>query len=164
MIYRVPCEQALELLDKWLNWARRSRLTPFVKLAKTITNQRRGIEAALRHGLSNARTEQVNQHPDPTDHPPRVRLPLTLGRHRTRNALTRRPLPTPPRPGDTTHGSCRRSLFFRCPLWTDSLSRSGGAPRTAVPSAQEDLRWAPRTPLRNENFFTLFSKGGSNVL
>ena len=35
-------------------------LPPFVKLAKTITNQRAGIEAALGDGLSNARTEQVN--------------------------------------------------------------------------------------------------------
>lgn len=60
MIYRVPAEQARALLDKWLKWARRCRLTPFLKLATTITNQRPGIEAALRHGLSNARTEQVN--------------------------------------------------------------------------------------------------------
>jgi len=60
MIYRVPFEQALELLDAWLKWARRCQLAPFVKLAKTITKQRPGIEAALRHGLSNARTEQVN--------------------------------------------------------------------------------------------------------
>ncbi len=58
---RVPVEQALELLDAWLKWARRCRLQPFVKLAKTITKQRPGIEAAaLRNGLSNARTEQVN--------------------------------------------------------------------------------------------------------
>ena len=60
MIYRVPFEQALELLDAWLKWTRRCRLAPFVKLAKTITKQRPGIEAALRHRLSNARTEQVN--------------------------------------------------------------------------------------------------------
>ena len=33
---------------------------PFVKLAKTITNHRAEIEATLRHGLSNARTKQVN--------------------------------------------------------------------------------------------------------
>ncbi len=48
------------LLDAWLAWARRCRLAPFVKLAKTITQQRPGIEAAIRHGLSNARIEQVN--------------------------------------------------------------------------------------------------------
>ena len=59
-IYRVPFEQAVELLDAWLAWARRCRLPPFVKLANTITEQRPGIEAAIRHGLSNARTEQVN--------------------------------------------------------------------------------------------------------
>ena len=59
-IYRVPFEVAVTLLDAWLAWARRCRLAPFVKLAKTITNQRPGIEAAIQHGLSNARTEQVN--------------------------------------------------------------------------------------------------------
>lgn len=59
-IYRVSFEEAVELLDAWLAWARRCRLAPFVKLAKTITKQRPGIEAAIRHGLSNARIEQVN--------------------------------------------------------------------------------------------------------
>jgi len=59
MIYRVGCEHALTLLDAWLAWARRCRLHPFVKLAKTITKQRAGIEAALHHGLSNAPVEQV---------------------------------------------------------------------------------------------------------
>jgi transposase len=59
-IYRVPFDQAITLLDAWIAWARRSRLAPFVKLAKTITEQRAGIESALRHRLSNARVEQVN--------------------------------------------------------------------------------------------------------
>ena len=59
-IYRVPLEHAIVLLDAWLRWARRSRLEPFVKLARTITEQRPGIEAAIRHGLSNARIEQAN--------------------------------------------------------------------------------------------------------
>jgi transposase len=59
-IYRVPYQEAVELLDAWLAWARRCRLQPFVKLAKTITKQREGIEAAIQHGLSNARVEQVN--------------------------------------------------------------------------------------------------------
>ncbi len=59
-IYRVPFDEAIKLLDAWLAWARRCRLPPFVKLARTITDQRPGIEAAIQHGLSNARTEQVN--------------------------------------------------------------------------------------------------------
>jgi transposase len=59
-IDRVRFDHAVALLDAWLKWAQRSRLTPFVKLARTITDQRPGIEAAIRNGLSNARVEQVN--------------------------------------------------------------------------------------------------------
>jgi len=59
-IYRVPYEHATALLDGWLKWAWRSRLEPFRRLAKTITQQREGIEAAIEHGLSNARVEQIN--------------------------------------------------------------------------------------------------------
>jgi transposase len=59
-IYRLPAEQAIELLDRWIEWARRCRLKPFVKLARTLTNQHAGITAAIRHGLSNARVEAIN--------------------------------------------------------------------------------------------------------
>jgi transposase len=59
-IYRVAPEHAQALLDGWLKWARRCRLSPFVKLARTITDQRAGILAAIEHGLSNARVEAIN--------------------------------------------------------------------------------------------------------
>jgi transposase len=59
-IYRLPAAAASRLLDGWLKWARRSKLTSFVKLARTITDQREGILAAIQHGLSNARIEQIN--------------------------------------------------------------------------------------------------------
>lgn len=59
-IYRLPAKQAAKLLDGWLAWARRCRLPSFVKLARTILAQRDGILAAIRHGLSNARIEQLN--------------------------------------------------------------------------------------------------------
>jgi transposase len=59
-IYRVPLEHALNLLSAWIEWARDSQLEPFQRLADTITEQRAGIEAALRHGLSNARVEAIN--------------------------------------------------------------------------------------------------------
>jgi transposase len=59
-IYRLPAAAAVELLDEWIAWARRCRLASFVKLAKTVTAQRAGIVAAIEHGLSNARVEQVN--------------------------------------------------------------------------------------------------------
>ena len=53
-------QDALKLLASWLNWARRCRLEPFVKLARRITEQRPRVEAALTNNLSNARVEQVN--------------------------------------------------------------------------------------------------------
>ncbi len=59
-IYRLGPKAAVRLLDEWLAWARRCRLRPFVKLARTITQQREGIVAAIRHGLSNARVEAIN--------------------------------------------------------------------------------------------------------
>jgi len=59
-IYRLEPGAAITLLERWLAWARRCRLPSFVKLAKTITEQRPGILAAIEHGLSNARIEQAN--------------------------------------------------------------------------------------------------------
>ena len=59
-IYQVPPQTAERLLDSWLNWARRSRLKAFITLAKTIAKQKPGILAAITHGLSNARVEQIN--------------------------------------------------------------------------------------------------------
>ena len=51
---------APEHLDAWLAWASRSKLKPFVKLARTIRRYRDGILAAIRLGLSNARLEGLN--------------------------------------------------------------------------------------------------------
>jgi transposase len=59
-IYRVSPRKAEKLLDGWLDWARRSRLPSFAKLARTITEHRAGIMAAVKNGLSNARVEQLN--------------------------------------------------------------------------------------------------------
>ena len=57
---KLPAAEALALLEQWLAWARRSRLPAFVKLAQQIAAHLGGIAAALRFGLSNARTESVN--------------------------------------------------------------------------------------------------------
>jgi len=91
-IYRLPAEAATALLERWLKWARRCRLKPFVKLARTITDQRAGIVAAIEHGLSNA-PGGSDQHPDPPDHPPRLRLSLRRRPDRPSDAHPRRPLP-----------------------------------------------------------------------
>ena len=47
-------------LDAWLAWASRSRLKPFVRLARTLREHRDGILAAIRLGLSNGRLEGLN--------------------------------------------------------------------------------------------------------
>jgi transposase len=47
-------------LDAWLSWASRSRLKPFVRLARTLRAHRDGILAAIRLGLSNGRLEGLN--------------------------------------------------------------------------------------------------------
>jgi transposase len=47
-------------LDAWLAWAQRSKLKPFVKLARTIRAHREGVLDAVRVGLSNGRLEGLN--------------------------------------------------------------------------------------------------------
>jgi transposase len=51
---------AEEHLEGWLAWAQRSRLRPFVRLARTIREHRDGVLAAIRLGLSNAMLEGLN--------------------------------------------------------------------------------------------------------
>lgn len=51
---------APEHLDAWLAWASRSKLDPFVKLARTIRLHRDGILAAIRLKLTNGRLEGLN--------------------------------------------------------------------------------------------------------
>ncbi len=51
---------APEHLAAWLAWASRSKLKPFVKLARTIRRHREGILSAIRLGLSNGRLEGLN--------------------------------------------------------------------------------------------------------
>jgi transposase len=59
-IYRLPKHEAVERLDAWLAWASRSRLKPFVKLARTIRKHKPGVLAAIKIGISNGRLEALN--------------------------------------------------------------------------------------------------------
>jgi transposase len=59
-LYKVPKEQAPERLEAWLAWASRSRLKPFVKLARTIRKHKAGVLAAIELNLSNGRLEALN--------------------------------------------------------------------------------------------------------
>jgi transposase len=51
---------ALVMLEDWLAWAARSRISAFVELGQKIRRHQRGIEAALLHGISNALVESTN--------------------------------------------------------------------------------------------------------
>ena len=60
LVFHSTPDEAIELLEAWLAWARRCRIGSFVKLAKTITLNKAGIVATLTHRLSNARIEAIN--------------------------------------------------------------------------------------------------------
>ena len=53
-------DDAGELLDQWLDWASRSRLAPFVKLARTIRKHAVGILAYLDTKMTNGLVEGIN--------------------------------------------------------------------------------------------------------
>ena len=59
-LYKIPKQQAPERLEAWLAWASRSRLKPFVKLARTIRKHKAGVLAAIELDLSNGRLEALN--------------------------------------------------------------------------------------------------------
>ncbi len=53
-------DEARGHLNAWLAWACRSRLPPFVRLARTLRGYRDGVLAAIRLGVSNGRLEGIN--------------------------------------------------------------------------------------------------------
>src|ERR1039458_6851962 len=90
------------------------------------------------HQWTLKRPRRADQHPDPADHPTRLRLPLTRRRHRPRDALPRRPLPTPTRtvtqPTDASVGSEIRPSRH---IW-DSSSFGGESERSREPDVLLD--------------------------
>ncbi len=60
LVFKLRGEAGIALLKSWLAWAWRCQIPAFVELAKSIRNYRTAIEAALTHGLTNARVESVN--------------------------------------------------------------------------------------------------------
>ena len=59
-LLRLPLIQARAALDEWLAWASRSKLAPFVKLARTIRRYRASIEATIEWKLTNGIAESNN--------------------------------------------------------------------------------------------------------
>jgi transposase len=59
-IFKLPLPAAQRALDDWLSYASRSKLAPFVKLARTIRNYRASIEATIEWKLTNGISESNN--------------------------------------------------------------------------------------------------------
>ena len=59
-IFTMPIIAARRAIDDWLHYASRSRLEPFVKLARTIRRYRDSIEATIEWGFTNGIAEANN--------------------------------------------------------------------------------------------------------
>ncbi len=57
---RLKGRRAIAMIHRWLAWAARSRIDAFVSLGRRIRKNLPGIEAAMRHNLSNALIESTN--------------------------------------------------------------------------------------------------------
>lgn len=51
---------AVVALDRWISWARRCRIAPFVELQRRVIRHRDAIVNTIHHGLSNGLIESVN--------------------------------------------------------------------------------------------------------
>jgi len=125
LVFKLKGARAVALLDAWLVWARRCRIPAFVKLARSITDHRAGIQATLLHGLSNGLVESVNT---------KLRLLTRIAfgfRSQTRSSGS----PCWP------SAACAR----RCP---DELERTHGYSRRAQIHPRRSGRRQPRPPDR----------------
>src|SRR6185503_18004478 len=59
-VFAVKGDEGKQALDRWIGWARRSRLPAFVELQQRITANRTAIDATLECGMSNALIESTN--------------------------------------------------------------------------------------------------------
>ena len=115
-----PADAAAHL-KAWLAWASRSKLKPFIKLARTLRRYRDGILTAIRLGLTKRPARRPTQQ-DQTAMPPQLRLPLTPRADRSHLPLLRRNHhhPTP-----QMNHSNERSTPKGC--WTDASTDVGAA-------------------------------------
>jgi len=59
-VFTVKGQPGKDALDRWITWARRSRIPAFVELQRRIIRHRKAINAALDHGLSQGLIESSN--------------------------------------------------------------------------------------------------------
>lgn len=60
LVFQLDYDDAVTALDRWVAWARRSRIPAFIDLQRRIVRHKASILAAIEHGLSNGRIESVN--------------------------------------------------------------------------------------------------------
>jgi transposase len=60
LIFRFSYNEAMVELDRWLKWAQRCRIKEFVELGKKVRRHWAAILSTIKHGLSNALIEAVN--------------------------------------------------------------------------------------------------------
>jgi len=61
LLFQLKNYQSVEKeMNQWLSWAQRCRIPEFVKLGKKIRRHKEDILMTIKHGLSNARTEAMN--------------------------------------------------------------------------------------------------------
>ena len=59
-VFAVKGDQGKHALDRWLSWARRSRIQSFVELSRRLVKHREAIDHTLDSGLSNGLIESMN--------------------------------------------------------------------------------------------------------
>ena len=59
-VFKVKGDAGKHALDRWISWARRSRIPAFVELQRRIVFHRASIDATLDSGLSNGLVESTN--------------------------------------------------------------------------------------------------------
>ena len=59
-MFTVKGDAGKTALDRWINWARRSRIPAFIKLQRRLVKHRAAIYATRDSGLSNALVESTN--------------------------------------------------------------------------------------------------------
>jgi len=60
LVFRIGGQEGKDALERWISWARRSRIESFVELQRRIIRYRPAIHASLDHGLSQGRVEAIN--------------------------------------------------------------------------------------------------------
>ena len=60
LVFKYDYDEAEIELGRWLKWAQRCRIQEFIDLGKKVKRHKSAILASIKHGLTNARIEAIN--------------------------------------------------------------------------------------------------------